>query len=779
MPQVPVQAIWRARRPLRRSNYERRIFYRLLALAAVPLVFAGMLAGVYAIRQQTRRSNQLLLSTQENTRIQIDMVFDDLRSYYIAALRDDTFLWLQTRAYAPYSSYSNLKRAQELLRGGSTLYQYVSNYAYINVRNSWALTNHGMYSFSNLKNKDDVAAFVEQIEQSEEDVQWINALKTPAPSIGSRTINLSGYLLVLRISSVKDGTTGILLVQLDFSAMQSSAESWKKSGYEIIVKDAGQGTVLFGTDSELAAGLEAHTGSEIYTRGSWRLCAGPLSTLSGVTLYTAVSSHDAFAVGGAILLISILTTVGVALVLIICRYNSILIYSPVQELMEATEQVLGQRSGDEDEFAFMASGVNHLAANQAALQHMVEMQHQHMCEQFLQRILRSEISQPLLEQSLLEMDIRTYPLYRLLAVGIQTGDANEAQKEAIALAAAMQLPSAVTTQLFVRPVTMGAVIVLVVGAQSAQELEATVREVCRQTVYCVKNIFGYECRIGASLVFSELPHMHNAYFEARETLRSHTKPFADSEPFAAYVEPSQTHAEEGYSLMLQTEIVTAVTLCNKKEAKRLLELFAAGMDAKGIGGYERRFYVYRMTAAILAVAENVGLSVDTLLAEREGDMFERILRLYEAEQIQRFLLREVAVPVMDLLTSYRQDSSSELTKKVMALIQKTGGDITLEECAAELNYHPSYIWKVLNSEQGKNFTDLVNAEKMRLAKDLLLTTDMTVAQIAEKLHYSNVQNFIRFFSREAGVTPGKYRKDHQMQQPQKLPSGRRSKKQLS
>lgn len=48
-----------------------------------------------------------------------------------------------------------------------------------------------------------------------------------------------------------------------------------------------------------------------------------------------------------------------------------------------------------------------------------------------------------------------------------------------------------------------------------------------------------------------------------------------------------------------------------------------------------------------------------------------------------------------------------------------------------------------------------------MAKELLLTTDMSVAQVAETLHYSNVQNFIRFFSREVGMTPGKYKREYQ------------------
>ena len=136
-------------------------------------------------------------------------------------------------------------------------------------------------------------------------------------------------------------------------------------------------------------------------------------------------------------------------------------------------------------------------------------------------------------------------------------------------------------------------------------------------------------------------------------------------------------------------------------------------------------------------------------------------KIYTADQMQNFLMDEVAVPVMDLLTEFRQSSSSELVKNVLALIKQTRGDITLNECADRLNYNPSYIWKVLRTEKDTSFSDLANNEKLEMAKELLLTSDMTVVQIAETLNYSNVQNFIRFFSKKVGMTPGKYRKDYQ------------------
>ena len=175
-----------------------------------------------------------------------------------------------------------------------------------------------------------------------------------------------------------------------------------------------------------------------------------------------------------------------------------------------------------------------------------------------------------------------------------------------------------------------------------------------------------------------------------------------------YQPPDEQCARNGYDTLLEHEITAAVTACKAKEVRHLLERFTAKMLEKNIRGYERQFYIQRLVAAMLAVAENAGLSVNQVLADRQANLFETISKIYTADQMQNFLMDEVAVPVMDLLTEFRQSSSSELVKNVLALIKQTRGDITLNECADRLNYNPSYIWKVLRTEKDTSFSDLAN-----------------------------------------------------------------------
>ena len=134
--------------------------------------------------------------------------------------------------------------------------------------------------------------------------------------------------------------------------------------------------------------------------------------------------------------------------------------------------------------------------------------------------------------------------------------------------------------------------------------------------------------------------------------------------------------------------------------------------------------------------------------------------LYESDKLKEYLEKKILLPAMEALYRYRYESSGGILRQVIDLIRETKGDITMGECAERLNYHPSYIWKVLKAERDITFTDLVNEEKLALAKQLLLKSNSSIDEIAQTLKYASTQSFIRFFSKYEQTTPGKYRKEH-------------------
>ena len=380
----------------------------------------------------------------------------------------------------------------------------------------------------------------------------------------------------------------------------------------------------------------------------------------------------------------------------------------------------------------------------------------------MENLIRSEVTDEAAGHTMQELGLAVCPAYRLIALALDTPAGTSGPvRETMLLTAIQTMPTELLRRCAFQPVMLNFTLLLVVGGE-----EADLNEACR-VVYTAaarssRTALGGSCRAGGSRPFHKLHHMQLAAQEAWEALRL---PEADAPEASGqmlyYQPPDEQCARNGYDTLLEHEITAAVTACKAKEVRHLLERFTAKMLEKNIRGYERQFYIQRLVAAMLAVAENAGLSVNQVLADRQANLFETISKLYTADQMQNFLMDEVAVPVMDLLTEFRQSSSSELVKNVLALIKQTRGDITLNECADRLNYNPSYIWKVLRTEKDTSISYLANNEKLEMAKELLLTSDMTVVQIAETLNYSNVQNFIRFFSKKVGMTPGKYRKDYQ------------------
>lgn len=85
-------------------------------------------------------------------------------------------------------------------------------------------------------------------------------------------------------------------------------------------------------------------------------------------------------------------------------------------------------------------------------------------------------------------------------------------------------------------------------------------------------------------------------------------------------------------------------------------------------------------------------------------------------------------------------------------------DLTVSNIAEQFHMSPSYLSQYFKAKQGITVLDYITNLKMETARDLLLTTSFTVAQIAEKIGYANEKTFTRRFKQMMGVTPGEYRK---------------------
>lgn len=84
-------------------------------------------------------------------------------------------------------------------------------------------------------------------------------------------------------------------------------------------------------------------------------------------------------------------------------------------------------------------------------------------------------------------------------------------------------------------------------------------------------------------------------------------------------------------------------------------------------------------------------------------------------------------------------------------------NLCLEKMAFDYNISPNYLSKVFREQVGQNFTDYLAMVRIDKAKDLLLSTNLTIEEICDKIGIVSRSTFNRIFNKYTGIAPGKYR----------------------
>ncbi len=103
--------------------------------------------------------------------------------------------------------------------------------------------------------------------------------------------------------------------------------------------------------------------------------------------------------------------------------------------------------------------------------------------------------------------------------------------------------------------------------------------------------------------------------------------------------------------------------------------------------------------------------------------------------------------------------NNRLITSFLEYITKNYANVSLsnDTIAAYFNYHPYYLNKLIKNFTGKTIHQYIIYYRLRMAKDMLLTSDYDVNTIAWKVGFNSTSHFINTFHRHFGSTPYEYR----------------------
>ncbi|NNV07600.1 response regulator [Geobacillus sp. MMMUD3] len=105
---------------------------------------------------------------------------------------------------------------------------------------------------------------------------------------------------------------------------------------------------------------------------------------------------------------------------------------------------------------------------------------------------------------------------------------------------------------------------------------------------------------------------------------------------------------------------------------------------------------------------------------------------------------------------------SPVVRRAKQYIQKhfSQSELTLESVAQFLNVSPVYLSRMIKQELGISFVHLLTKLRMTKAVELLLSTELSIHEIAEQVGYDTQHYFSTAFKKVMGVSPNQYRKMH-------------------
>lgn len=115
-------------------------------------------------------------------------------------------------------------------------------------------------------------------------------------------------------------------------------------------------------------------------------------------------------------------------------------------------------------------------------------------------------------------------------------------------------------------------------------------------------------------------------------------------------------------------------------------------------------------------------------------------------------------------TQSHHDETNSIPSKVLDLLGfiqlHLNRSITVNMLAQMVNLHPDYLSRLFLKLTGQRPLAYIHTKRIERAQYLIVTSDLSLSQIAEATGFNNLPHLSKFFKKITKLTPGKYREQN-------------------
>jgi Response regulator containing CheY-like receiver domain and AraC-type DNA-binding domain len=443
------------------------------------------------------------------------------------------------------------------------------------------------------------------------------------------------------------------------------------------------------------------------------------------------------------------------------------VYSPIRQIFEQIAQRLPESAANtKNELQVIHEQIHDLFASNSRLQHELRQNSRQMLAYFLHKLYLGQIHPAEIREKLAFYGIaRQAEQWDHMSVFTLRIDALEQTRysrqdaDLLMFAIANIIEEMVPPEERLPSVMIDQTLVTLTGRSgiSVGDFSDYVYKLTEEIQNNMRRYLDLEVSIGISLPFQNLTQAARAYQEGLEALK-HRLILGEGVIIPYFSINAGKHTRlYYYPNQLHHELIDAIKLADEARAFDMFDKWLDEVFMKERSPDEYQISLIRLLNDIMMIMQEAGISLKQLHV-RDKSLYEELLQLHVRAEIGNWFKTRLIRPIMEVFRERQHSQYQKISDQIIEIIRNEyDTNLTLEACAERLHYNTFYLSSVFKKETQMSFSDYLTQYRLNMSKRWLVETDMSIKEIAERLTYNNPQNFIRFFRKMEGMTPGQYR----------------------
>jgi two-component system, response regulator YesN len=213
-----------------------------------------------------------------------------------------------------------------------------------------------------------------------------------------------------------------------------------------------------------------------------------------------------------------------------------------------------------------------------------------------------------------------------------------------------------------------------------------------------------------------------------------------------------------YPYREKENLIFAVKLADRQSASGLIdEMMPRLREVVSSDFILFRIRVAELAGTIAHTAFSAG-GDEKKLIDLSKNYFQEITTLKEIKEIEKWLIDFVDENITIITDSQTKRDKSIITKAKTFIEKQYQEHLKVEDVAKSVFLSPSYFKQLFKKETGLSFTDFLMDVRIKKAKELLVSTEKNITEIAFDTGYHDSNYFSTVFKQTVGESPTAFRK---------------------